>query len=83
MSEPGRDYPFAECAGRGFCSPTDTILALCATGGRGAMAVNELAKAGFTNVYNIINGFEGGRQGPGRAREAGLRRAQHAVQVRY
>ena len=42
-----------------FC--TDTILAMCATGGRGAMAVNELAKAGFTNVYNIINGFEGDR----------------------
>jgi rhodanese-related sulfurtransferase len=43
------------------CRPTDTILAMCATGGRGAMAVNVLAQAGFTNVYNIINGFEGDR----------------------
>ena len=36
--------------------PADTILAMCATGGRGAMAVNLLAQAGFTHVYNIVNG---------------------------
>ena len=40
---------------------TDAILVYCATGGRGAMAVNVLAEAGFTNVYNIINGLEGDR----------------------
>jgi rhodanese-related sulfurtransferase len=57
----GEFNPDFVAAVRGFCSPTDTILAMCATGGRGAMAVNELAKAGFTNVYNIINGFEGDR----------------------
>jgi rhodanese-related sulfurtransferase len=39
----------------------DVILVLCATGGRAAMAVNQLAQAGFTHVYNIINGFEGDR----------------------
>ena len=39
----------------------DTILVYCATGGRGAMAVNFLAQAGFVNVYNIINGLEGDR----------------------
>ena len=39
----------------------DTILVMCATGGRGAMAVNALAQAGYTKVYNIINGFEGDR----------------------
>lgn len=38
---------------------TDTILVICSTGGRGAMAVNVLAQADFANVYNIINGFEG------------------------
>jgi rhodanese-related sulfurtransferase len=37
----------------------DTILAMCRSGGRSAMAVNALAKAGFTQVYNIIDGFEG------------------------
>ena len=41
--------------------PTDRILVMCATGGRGAMAVNALAKAGYVNVYNIINGLEGDR----------------------
>jgi rhodanese-related sulfurtransferase len=42
-------------------APTDTIMVMCATGGRGAMAVNLLAQAGFTNVYNIVNGLEGDR----------------------
>jgi rhodanese-related sulfurtransferase len=42
-------------------NPTETILVYCATGGRGAMAVNQLAAAGFVNVYNIINGLEGDR----------------------
>ncbi len=39
--------------------PSDTILATCRSGGRGAMAVNMLAKAGFTNVYNMVDGVEG------------------------
>jgi rhodanese-related sulfurtransferase len=37
----------------------DAILAMCRSGGRSAMAVNALAKAGFAKVYNIIDGFEG------------------------
>jgi rhodanese-related sulfurtransferase len=37
----------------------DTLLVTCRSGGRSALAVNGLAKAGFTNVYNIIDGFEG------------------------
>jgi rhodanese-related sulfurtransferase len=37
----------------------DTILVMCRSGGRSAMAVNALAKAGFTKVHNIIDGFEG------------------------
>ena len=40
-------------------SSTDTILVTCRSGGRSAMAVNALAKAGFVNVYNIIDGMEG------------------------
>lgn len=40
-------------------TPDDTLLVMCRSGGRGAMAVNALAKAGFKNVYNIIDGMEG------------------------
>jgi rhodanese-related sulfurtransferase len=39
--------------------PDDMILVMCRSGGRSAMAVNALAKAGFTQVHNIIDGFEG------------------------
>jgi len=42
-----------------FAQPSDTILVMCRSGGRSAMAVNRLAEAGFTNVYQIIDGFEG------------------------
>ena len=37
----------------------DTLLVMCRSGGRSAMAVNVLAKAGFKNVYNITDGMEG------------------------
>jgi rhodanese-related sulfurtransferase len=37
----------------------DTILVMCRSGQRSAPSVNLLAKAGFTKVYNIIDGFEG------------------------
>ena len=39
--------------------PGDIILITCRSGGRSAMAVNQLAEAGFKNVYNITDGFEG------------------------
>jgi len=39
--------------------PGDEILVMCRSGGRSALAANLLAKAGFTNVYNIIDGMEG------------------------
>ncbi len=38
---------------------TDTLLLMCRSGGRSAMAVNQLAAAGFKDVYNITDGFEG------------------------
>ena len=40
-------------------APTDTLLVMCRSGGRSALAVNTLAKAGFERVYNIIDGMEG------------------------
>ena len=42
-----------------IAKPEDTIMAMCRSGGRSAIAVNLLAQAGFTNVYNIIDGMEG------------------------
>lgn len=39
--------------------PDDILLVMCRSGGRSAMAVNLLAKAGFKNVYNITDGMEG------------------------
>lgn len=40
-------------------APGDTLLVMCRSGGRSAHAVNALAKAGFANAYNVIDGFEG------------------------
>jgi rhodanese-related sulfurtransferase len=40
-------------------SADDTILAMCRSGGRSAIAVNLLAQAGFKHVYNIFDGMEG------------------------
>jgi hypothetical protein len=42
-----------------IASPDQTILVICRSGGRSALAVNMLARAGFTKVYNIIDGMEG------------------------
>jgi len=38
---------------------TDELVVMCRSGGRSALAVNMLAKAGFRNVYNVVDGFEG------------------------
>ena len=56
--EPNPD--FITEAKRQFKS-TDTLLVMCRSGDRGAMAVNALAKAGFVNVYNIVDGMEADR----------------------
>ena len=37
----------------------DTLLVMCRSGGRSAIAINLLAKAGFTQAHNVIDGFEG------------------------
>jgi len=37
----------------------DIILVTCRSGGRSSMAVNQLAAAGYKNVYNITDCFEG------------------------
>lgn len=43
--------------------PADTLMVMCRSGGRSAIACNMLAQAGFTNVYNIIDGMEGDGNG--------------------
>jgi rhodanese-related sulfurtransferase len=37
----------------------DTLLLMCRSGDRSAMAVNQLATAGYKNAYTITDGFEG------------------------
>lgn len=44
-----------------WAEKSDTILVMCRSGGRAAMAVDVLADAGYTNVYNILEGMEGER----------------------
>jgi rhodanese-related sulfurtransferase len=39
--------------------PTDTLVLMCRSGQRSAAAANKLAEAGFTNVYSMVDGFEG------------------------
>lgn len=41
--------------------PEDTILVSCRSGGRSAIAINQLAAAGFTNAYNIPTGWRAAR----------------------
>ncbi|SLM30464.1 Rhodanese-like domain protein [Desulfamplus magnetovallimortis] len=44
----------------------DTILVMCRSGARSAACINKIASAGFTNVYNIIDGFEGDKDENGK-----------------
>ena len=37
----------------------DILLVTCRSGGRSAMAVNQLAAAGFTKAFSIVDGIEG------------------------
>jgi len=42
-----------------WAKPSDVLLVMCRSGGRSAMAVDLLAKAGFEHAYNVIDGMEG------------------------
>lgn len=44
---------------RKIATPDDTLMAMCRSGGRSAMAVNQLAQAGFRHVFQILDGMEG------------------------
>jgi len=38
---------------------TDTVILMCRSGKRSASAVNMLADNGYTNVYTVVDGYEG------------------------
>lgn len=44
---------------KGLARPDDVLLVTCRSGDRGAVAVNQLAVAGFTKAFNIVDGVEG------------------------
>jgi rhodanese-related sulfurtransferase len=44
---------------RKVVQPDDMLMVMCRSGGRSAIAVNLLARAGYRNVYNITDGMEG------------------------
>ena len=54
-----RPNPDLGTAVAGRYRPTDTLVVMCRSGGRSALAVDALAKAGFERAYNVIDGFEG------------------------
>jgi rhodanese-related sulfurtransferase len=38
---------------------TDNLLVICSDGTRSVLAAKELVEAGFKNIYDVIDGFEG------------------------
>jgi rhodanese-related sulfurtransferase len=41
--------------------PSDTLILICRTGNRSALALRMLWRAGYQNVYNVREGFEGAK----------------------
>lgn len=54
---------------------TDRVIVMCRSGDRSARAVDKLAEAGFTRVYNQHEGFEGDLSPEGRRSVNGWRNA--------
>lgn len=44
----------------------DTVILMCRSGKRSAKAANQLAKEGFTNVYTVVDGYEGDKAKSGK-----------------
>ena len=42
-------------------SKSDTVILMCRSGKRSASAVNMLAAEGYTKVYSVVDGYEGGK----------------------
>ena len=56
-------------------SKASPIILSCRSGDRSAVAANLLAKAGYTNVYSVIEGFEGDMSKDGRRSVNGWKNA--------
>lgn len=54
---------------------SDRVIVMCRSGDRSAKAVDTLADAGFTNVWTVIDGFEGDLSKDGRRDVNGWRNA--------
>lgn len=54
-----KENPDFEAEAKKRFAADDTILIMCRSGNRSAASANRLTKAGFTKVYNIVDGFEG------------------------
>ncbi len=54
-----QENPDFEATVKKIFQTEDTILVLCRSGQRSAAAANRLINTGFSNTYNIIDGFEG------------------------
>lgn len=48
----------ARLAGKSL-TKSDTVVVMCRSGDRSAEATNALVEAGFTQVYSVVDGFEG------------------------
>ena len=47
---------------------TDTVILMCRSGKRSAKAVNVLANNGYTNVYTVVDGYEGDKAKEGESK---------------
>lgn len=53
------DNPDFEVQAKAKFKPDEALAVMCRSGHRSSASVERLAKIGFTNVYNITDGFEG------------------------
>lgn len=64
-----------ELVGKKSMSKDGTIILTCRSGDRSAVSANLLAKAGYTKVYSVIDGFEGDMSKEGRRSVNGWKNA--------
>ncbi|WP_319407892.1 rhodanese-like domain-containing protein [uncultured Desulfosarcina sp.] len=53
------DNPDFEVQAKAKFKPDEALAVMCRSGHRSSASIERLAKIGFTNVYNITDGFEG------------------------